>query len=78
METRGKFAIKLEELDPEDVLSLLQKWDMDEFGDFVKEKELDGRKLMDKVVKTGCPALPLSNYQFQILSSCHTTMVSDG
>ncbi|CAK1594265.1 unnamed protein product [Parnassius mnemosyne] len=47
METKGKIAVKLEELDLEDVLSLLQKWDMEEFDDFVKEKELDGRKLME-------------------------------
>ncbi|XP_004922089.1 uncharacterized protein LOC101739712 [Bombyx mori] len=38
---------KLDCLDTEGVVKLLQTWDLVEFVDFVKEKQLDGRKIAD-------------------------------
>ncbi|CAH2059727.1 unnamed protein product, partial [Iphiclides podalirius] len=40
-------STKLEELDQDGVLSVLENWKMEEFCDFVREKQLDGRKLLD-------------------------------
>ncbi|KAJ8709479.1 hypothetical protein PYW08_009483 [Mythimna loreyi] len=38
---------RLEELDEEGVVTLLERWDLDEFLEFTREKKIDGRKLLD-------------------------------
>ncbi|CAH1641659.1 unnamed protein product [Spodoptera littoralis] len=38
---------RLEELDEEGVVTLLEKWDLEEFVEFARERTLDGRKLFD-------------------------------
>ncbi|KAJ8715355.1 hypothetical protein PYW07_009837 [Mythimna separata] len=38
---------RLEELDEEGVVTLLERWDLDEFLEFTREKRIDGRKLLD-------------------------------
>ncbi|XP_045539979.1 uncharacterized protein LOC106714000 [Papilio machaon] len=38
---------KLEEWSHEEVFSVLQRWEMEEFCEFVKEKQLDGKNLMN-------------------------------
>lgn len=36
----------VEDLTMDSIVNLLERWDMAEFVDFVKDKQLDGRKLM--------------------------------
>ncbi|XP_068625681.1 uncharacterized protein [Battus philenor] len=47
MESKEQTPMKLEDLEHDDLLSMLQEWEMEELRVFVKEKQLDGRKLMD-------------------------------
>lgn len=44
--TDKKIYKKVEDLNSESVQELLRKCDMEEFVEFAKEKELDGKKLM--------------------------------
>lgn len=46
MNITNKRMNQIEELDIKSVQELLQTCAMEEFVDFVKEKEIDGRKLM--------------------------------
>lgn len=48
MEKRDKrISKRLDELDNGAIVTILQRWNLEEFSDFVKEKHLDGRKLME-------------------------------
>ncbi|XP_063834490.1 uncharacterized protein LOC135083709 [Ostrinia nubilalis] len=40
-------CVKAEDLDINSVVELLEKWDLAEFVDFVKDRRIDGRKLLD-------------------------------
>nr|XP_049705057.1 uncharacterized protein LOC110380790 [Helicoverpa armigera] len=47
MERNEKKCKRLEELDEEGVVTLLEKWDLEEFVEFARVKTMDGRKLLD-------------------------------
>lgn len=44
--TDKKMNKRVEDLTTSSVVLLLERWEMTEFVDFVREKQLDGRKLM--------------------------------
>lgn len=60
-----RLSRKLEALDSGSVVKILERWDMREFVDFVKEKDLDGRKLLDVtegIVKLWCPKINANKF----------------
>ncbi|XP_030019624.2 uncharacterized protein LOC115439778 [Manduca sexta] len=42
-----KYCKTIDDLDTDGIVKILKRWDMDEFVDFVEEKQVDGRKLLD-------------------------------
>ena len=50
MDKHEKKYRRLEELDEEGVVTLLERWDLEEFVEFARERRLDGWKLFVSII----------------------------